>query len=106
MVSTSPDRSLERSVSLKDDPNNKGLVQNSYSVADYSDTKQNLDELPDDFTMWTEEMWKDTEACELCNKKFGVFTSRHHWYFLVLINLKVECVENVRVMNARRACED
>lgn len=56
------------------------VKESSASVSSTSDVKQNLDELPDDFDIWTEARWKETETCELCNKKFSFFQKRHHWY--------------------------
>ena len=79
----------------------KDLKKSSASVSSVSETKQNVDELPDDFEMWTESKWNDTDTCELCAKKFSFFTKRHHWYLLT--DGIAGCVGSVCVTNVRRA---
>ena len=79
------------------------VKQSSASVASTSDAKQNFDELPDTFDIWSEGKWKDTELCEICQKKFSFFSKRHHWYICYNEQI-VECVENAFVKNAQRVC--
>lgn len=71
---------MEKDRKLSDEMEiNTQSIKDSASITDVSDTKQNMDDLPETFDVWTKDKWEDTEKCQLCGKNFSMFAKRHHW---------------------------
>jgi hypothetical protein len=43
-----------------------------------ADENINPDELPDEFDV-SKVPWIESDYCQLCEKKFGIIVSKHHW---------------------------
>jgi len=74
---------MERSSSLDENTLKEMCVglpkKMNSSVSSLEDAKQDIDELPDEFEIFTEANWRNSETCDLCQKKLSMW-SRHHWY--------------------------